>query len=184
MMMKHRKPALFCGLILCVTVLFTACGNGKADTASPTQDTVAVTSEEAKSIALSHGQFSESDVRSLRVEKDDNGRCYDVSFLAGDNEYDYEIDAETGTVISYECEAVGPNRSSAVAAALTEEEAKAIALNHAGFSETEVTWLHVSLDNDDGHAVYEVEFREGNTEYEYTVDADSGDILSYDADNR
>lgn len=38
------------------------------------------------------------------------------------------------------------------------------------------------LENDDGQSVYEIEFRNGNTEYDYTIDAFKGSILEWDKD--
>src|SRR5699024_11716384 len=38
------------------------------------------------------------------------------------------------------------------------------------------------LDYEDGREVYEIEFFSGNTEYDYTVARDTGEILSYDQD--
>ena len=37
-------------------------------------------------------------------------------------------------------------------------------------------------DRDGGRWVYEIEFREGRTEYEYAVNASSGKIVDYDKD--
>ncbi len=56
---------------------------------------------EAKRIALEHAGIKESDARKLEAELDrEHGRVvYDVSFDSGSYEYDYEIDAVTGTVI-------------------------------------------------------------------------------------
>lgn len=65
---------------------------------------------------------------------------------------------------------------------ISEEKAKSIALNHAGLKESEVKFLHVELDYDDGVLRYEVDFRQGNYEYDYDIDANTGKILSYDKD--
>jgi uncharacterized membrane protein YkoI len=65
---------------------------------------------------------------------------------------------------------------------LTEEQALAIALEHAGLTEEQVSYLNVHLDRDDGRWVYEIEFREGRTEYEYAVRASDGKIVDFDKD--
>ena len=62
------------------------------------------------------------------------------------------------------------------------EEAKTIALNHAGFSASEVTLLKAELDNDDLHVTYDIEFRNGFTEYEYEINAETGKIIKYDVE--
>lgn len=69
------------------------------------------------------------------------------------------------------------------AAALTQEEAQEIALTHAGFTADQVTGLHVRFEVDDGVPEYEVDFVQDGWEYDYTIHADTGDILEYDKDN-
>lgn len=56
--------------------------------------------EAAKRIALNHANLAENQVRRLRVERDreDGVQVYEVEFESGDFEYDYEIDAQTGTI--------------------------------------------------------------------------------------
>lgn len=65
---------------------------------------------------------------------------------------------------------------------LTEDQALAIALEHAGLTEEQVSYLNAHLDRDDGRWVYEIEFREGRTEYEYAVRASDGKIVDFDKD--
>ena len=60
------------------------------------------------------------------------------------------------------------------------EAAKEAALKHAGLSAAEVTFLEAEYDYDDGRMVYEVEFRSGGAEYEYEVDALTGEIVKYE----
>ena len=57
-----------------------------------------------------------------------------------------------------------------------------IALENAGLSADGVTFIRTHLDYDDGRAEYEVEFYQGNMEYDYDIDAVNGTILSYDHD--
>ena len=65
---------------------------------------------------------------------------------------------------------------------LTEEQALAIALEHAGLTEEQLDFSNVHLDRDDGRWVYEIEFREGRIEYEYAVRASDGKIVDFDKD--
>ena len=65
---------------------------------------------------------------------------------------------------------------------LTEDQAFAIALEHAGLTEEQLDFSNVHLDRDDGRWVYEIEFREGRIEYEYAVNASSGKIVDFDKD--
>lgn len=63
-----------------------------------------------------------------------------------------------------------------------EEKAKKTALDHAGLTESEVTFIRTKLDYDDGIAEYEIEFYKDITEYDYNIDAITGEIRSYDSD--
>jgi uncharacterized membrane protein YkoI len=65
---------------------------------------------------------------------------------------------------------------------ITDEEAENAALTHAGLSSADVSFLRSHLDRDDGRTLYEVSFYYNFTEYEYDIDAVTGNILSYDQD--
>ena len=72
------------------------------------------------------------------------------------------------------------SQAQAVEDAVDEATAINAALEHAGVTEC---YMHrVELDTEDGREVYEIEFFSGNTEYDYTVARDTGEILSYDQD--
>ena len=62
------------------------------------------------------------------------------------------------------------------------EKAKEIALADVGLKEADVRGLKADLDLERGVMVYEVEFRAGNMEYDYEIDADSGKILKSEKD--
>lgn len=62
------------------------------------------------------------------------------------------------------------------ASGISADRAKQIALSHAGVSGASFT--KVELDTDDGVRVYEIEFKVGNVEYDYDIDATSGAIIS------
>ena len=59
---------------------------------------------------------------------------------------------------------------------ISADRAKQIALSDAGVSGASFTT--VELDTDDGVRVYEIEFKVGNVEYDYDIDASSGAIIS------
>ena len=60
---------------------------------------------------------------------------------------------------------------------ITPEEAKAIALQDAGLKEADVRDLEVELDQDDGAVHYDVDFEKGEKDYDYDIDAVTGEIL-------
>lgn len=77
-------------------------------TAASTTAAAGITEAEAKEIALKAAGLAESDVTFTKVEQDiDNGiREFDIEFVKDTTEYSYEINAETGAIISQETESV------------------------------------------------------------------------------
>ena len=65
---------------------------------------------------------------------------------------------------------------------ITPEEAKRIALDHAGVSAEAAVFDRTERDYDNGIFHYEVEFRVGLIEYEYDIHAEAGEILSFEKD--
>lgn len=65
---------------------------------------------------------------------------------------------------------------------ITAEQAEQAALTHAGVTVAEAKFRRTELDFDDGVYKYEVDFYVGNTEYEYEIDAKTGNIISFDKD--
>ena len=140
--------------------------------------------EKAKTIALNHAGVSASNATFIRVQlgRDDGRMEYEVEFWSGNTEYDYDIDALTGDIRSYDRDVEGYTIPTQSGTEIGESKAKSIALNHAGVSESNAVFLQVQRDYDDGRLVYDVEFYAGNREYDYEIDAYSGSILSYDYD--
>ena len=144
----------------------------------------------AKSVALSHAGISKSSTSYIYAKKDwDDGRwVYDVEFWADGKEYDYEILASNGTILSYDYDAeyqwsgsTGTGSTSSTAD-IGEAKAKSVALNHAGISESDTSYIYAKKDWDDGRWVYDVEFWADGKEYDYEILASNGTILSYDYD--
>ena len=80
-------------------------------------------------------------------------------------------------------QAVTDPGTAAPSASITEEQARQIALDHAGLSAGEVTFLKSKLDWDDGRQTYDIEFyTAAYEEYDYEIDVLTGEILSYDFD--
>ena len=65
---------------------------------------------------------------------------------------------------------------------ISQDEALQIAMDHAGVTERDITWPRVHMDFEHGYQIYEVEFHVGWTEYNYDIDAVSGQILAYESD--
>ena len=62
------------------------------------------------------------------------------------------------------------------------DKAKEIALSHVGLSADQVTFVQANMDFDDGIQKYEIEFYYNYREYSYEIDANTGNILSYEQD--
>ncbi len=150
-----------------------------------------IVEDEAKAIALAHAGLNEADVSHLicKLDYDDGIAEYEVEFWDGTKEYDYEINAVSGDIIGYDYDmesydskpTTAPDTNTSTEY-IGEAEAKAIALAHAGLNEADVSHLICKLDYDDGIAEYEVEFWDGTKEYDYEINAVSGDIIGYDYD--
>lgn len=135
-----------------------------------------VTAAAAEDAALAHAQVERENAAFERTEwKQKKGAAvYKIEFISDGVEYEYTVNALTGAVISFESEGKKSNSQSeyiGVAAA------KNAALAHAGLRSDEVKGLKAEPDVENGKTVYEVEFECKGYEYEYVVDAKTGEIL-------
>lgn len=147
-------------------------------------------SEAAKNAALKDAGVSASSANFVKAERDwDDGRLeYEIEFWANNTEYDYTVDGTTGAILKRDTEhhgnaGTGNSTGSGTASGdIGSDKAKSIALNHAGVSESSTYNLKVKQDYDDGRLEYEVEFKANGMEYEYTILASDGTILSHESD--
>ncbi len=159
-------------------------GNHNTQTSSTAQASY-IGAKKAKEIAFGHAGVSASTAKKVEAELE-KGRNphYDISFISGNTEYDYEIDAVNGKILDYEKEYTHDGNQSASSAPsrqlIGEGRAREIALKHAGLSQSAVRELECELDRDDGTAVYEVSFKNGGFEYQYDIDAHSGSIRDFE----
>ena len=155
----------------------------------------------ALTAALKHAGLASGDVQVLKnkLDWDDGVQEYDVEFYTDSKKYDYTVNAQTGEIRSYEIDAIRQQSSAPAVSKETstpssapassqngsvigEDAALTAALKHAGLASGDVQVLKNKLDWDDGVQEYEIEFYSGNTEYDYTVNAQTGEIRSYDAE--
>ena len=158
------------------------------ETTSPSAD---IGVEKAKEIALAHAGLSNDKVSFVKVKLDyeDGVKVYDVEFYSGNVEYDYEIDAANGAILSVDKDIENyviptqPSKEAPSKAQVSEisvEEAKQIALSHAGVGSARFTKAKIDYEN--GIKVYEIEFKVGNMEYEYDINVSNGAIISSSAE--
>ena len=148
--------------------------------------------DEIRAIVFNHAGVNANDVREFEIELDDEHGIwvYEVEFKAGNIEYDYVVNAVTGEIIKSETEvdddptaAPGTPRPTAQPTQqpgsefLSEDEIRAIVFSHAGVNANDVREFEIELDDEDGIWVYEVDFKAGNIEYDYVVNAVTGAII-------
>lgn len=152
-----------------------------------------VSQEEEDGVAVYDVEFATADRRYHCDVVRSSGEVLNFSYNAvtsGDDQADDGAAAQTsGTQESSasaaqtdDASAADAQQSTASSGAIDEAQARSIALEHAGVAESDAKFYRVERDNDDGRAVYEVEFYSGNTEYDYEISAETGEILSYDSD--
>ena len=139
------------------------------------------------------------------AELDESPAHYEVELQTAWGEFEYLVDAYTGKVLSGQKDLLAtastpnettkptqsvtppaqssqPVQPSGAAQDIGYAKAKSIALNHAGVSEDQAYDMDIELDDEDGRLIYEVEFKSGNMEYDYEIDAATGAILKHEAE--
>lgn len=160
-----------------------------------------VAKEDAVSLSVQQEHEDGRDIFEVKFSTQDTEYSYDVAQKDGEIiNYNYDSTgtppagaSEGSSASGTEAQAVqeeidktqqdqsaDESQAQAVEDAVDEATAINAALEHAGVTEC---YMHrVELDTEDGREVYEIEFFSGNTEYDYTVARDTGEILSYDQD--
>lgn len=157
----------------------------KTTAATTAQSTDYIGEEAAKKAAFDHAELSESDVWELKcnLEREDGVMVYDISFETEGYDYDYEINATSGEIVKHEKERDNTNVSPSAADAngyIGYDRAKEIALEHAGLTADGVSKLEAELDSERAKVVYDVSFDANGYEYDYEIDASTGEILKSD----
>ena len=160
--------------------------NSSGTSSQSTDGSAAITEDQAREIALADAGLTTEEVTFLKTQLDrDDGRLvYDVEFYTADyTEYDYEIDAADGTVLSSDFDAEGYTAPAEGSTAITADRAKEIALAEVPGATVDDIY-EFELDRDDGRLEYEGAIWYDGTEYEFTIDGYSGAIRSWEADLR
>ncbi len=179
----------------------TAQSGQSAQTTQPAQSAQGATTDiggaRAKEIALAQAGVQEADAWELKTERDyARGKLvYEVDFETAENDYDYQIDGATGEILWSQVE---PRRTaqqaqqtqqaqqsggqSQTVADIGGARAKEIALSNAGVREADTRELKTERDYERGKLIYEVEFEVGQYDYDYQIDAATGEILWNEVD--
>lgn len=140
-----------------------------------------INKNDAIEIALKHANIKQEDIDSIKVKRDydDNIYEYEVKFTYKNKKYDYTIEETSGEITEYEVKKVKNKKTKNK---ISKSKALEIALSHANLKESQITLTKSKLDNDDGNTKYEIEFIYGQYEYDYEIDAISGEVLDYEKD--
>lgn len=121
-------------------------------------------------IDIFNNEFGSPNIDEIQFEREDGRYVYDFAGWDGEFEYEMEIDAQTGEILSQEVEADTEHDDILdLDGIISPQEAMAIALEAAGAGYVE-EW---DLELEDGFTVYEVDIEGGEDQ---DVDAHTGDI--------
>lgn len=180
-----RKKKFVIGTAVCVMVLslFTGCnGNQGKD----------IGNEKAKTNALSDAGVAEDEVTRLHVNRnEDDGRIiYEVDFTVPSIgiEYDYEILAEDGSILEVNKEEAesgntkpeqkqNQSKTESSQPTVSQEEATKLVLEKIPGATAQD--LRIKLDQDDGIQKYEGELIYEGKEYDFEIDASTGEFLEW-----
>lgn len=174
-------------------------------TTGQASDSAFIGHEAAKAIALDHAGVSEKEVWDMEIELDsERGQMvYEIEFDSAAGEYSYDIDAYTGAIHKRthkpadEQQPTDPGANSAghtgtadsvpIAAGqpkeyIGEDVAIAIAIDHAGVNTGDARGKEAELDTYMDKLVYEVDFESGGYEYDYKIDAVTGEVIKWEQD--
>ena len=191
--------------IALATIILVACisliGCNKSSTPNnQNSNNNKITMEQAQEIALKHAKLTSDQVSFIKTDTElENGiEVYNIEFSYENKEYDYKINSSNGEIVEYDSDiedyditqqqatkenkSVTPNNQNSNNSKITVEKAKEISLKHANLKDNQVVFDKTEMDYDNGVQVYDIEFHYNNVEYNYEIDASTGNILSYSQD--
>lgn len=180
------------GLSLAITATGASVAKIKPKTnTAPSQvqyvKTSQISLDEAIDIAVADAKVLRESAKftETKTDKSETVPHYDIEFVAGSKEYDYEIALSDGKILKREAEesAFSANKSDKTetnkVGYIGVDAAKAAALKKASLSSSQVRFKEAKLDFDGGTAHYDIEFTSGSCEYEFEIDAVTGDTVKY-----
>lgn len=191
--------------IALATIILVACisliGCNKSSTPNnQNSNNNKITMEQAQEIALKHAKLTSDQVSFIKTDTElENGiEVYNIEFSYENKEYDYKINSSNGEIVEYDSDiedyditqqqatkenkSVTPNNQNSNNSKITVEKAKEISLKHANLKDNQVVFDKTEMDYDNGVQIYDIEFHYNNIEYNYEIDANTGNILSYSQD--
>ncbi len=143
-----------------------------------------ISEDDAKNIALKDANVSESEVNGIRINQkiDDGISLYEVDFYVGNKEYEYEISAQDGSIRSKDTDIDNDFGSTAQNNAdVSLDKAKKTALSKVkGATEKDI---RIHSEYDDGRQIYEGSIVYKNMEYDFEIDSETGNIISWETES-
>lgn len=170
--MVNKKNFILISIILILALTLVACGSNKAS----------ITENEAKNIATEKFNLTSDEVNFTKVKKehDDGIEKYEIEFKTDNGKFEVEVNAETGEIIKFE-EALVENITIEEDNIISEEEAKDIVLDKVeGASESDISKF--KLEKDDSILKYEGEIRYEGKEYDFEINAETGEVIEWSED--
>ena len=161
--------------------------------------TAFISENEVKDIVSDNMSVSSSDLYFESIDFEMDKSVYEVEVYYQNKDYEYKIDAKDGKIIYTDFNvnnSINDNNSNnsntndstnngnnTTTASITVEEAKTIALTNANLTEDVVQFLRTEQEYDNGVLVYEIDFTYGDYEYDYKINANTSEIVSFDRDS-
>lgn len=157
----------------------------QSDSLADTQSaSTGISEESAKKTALADAKVSETDVDNIREKQsiDDGVSIYEVDFYVDNKEYEYEISAQDGSILSKDTDIDNDFGSAAQSnAGVSLDDAKKTALSKVkGATEKDI---RIHSDYDDGRQIYEGSIVYNEMEYDFEIDSETGKILSWESES-
>ena len=178
-------------LMLCLlSVNLVGCNNSsKEPNIKDSSKEQSISLEKAQEIALKDAGISSEDANIVKTELDryENISKYEIEFYTGNKKFEYDIDSKNGNILSFSSEEIGSNEEKEVLtpeASVEDigiEKAKEIVLNKVPGSDG--MNIEIEKDYDDGRLVYEGELYFNSIEYEFEIDASTGEVISWEEDS-
>ncbi len=151
------------------------------DVTPPSTSDKVIGEDKAKEIVLK--KIPGATITEFKLDEDDGRLVYEGEAYLNQTEYDFEINAVDGTVLKWESEtknkpAATPKPTTKPASSISLDDAKNIVLKKVPGA----TITEIKLDYDDGRKVYEGSAYKGSTEYDFEINASTGDIIKWESE--
>lgn len=134
--------------------------------------------DEIRNIIAGYGIPAEKIPMNMELQKHDGYLIYEVEFVYQGIEYEFEILATRGEVITYKTNKPSDNSDDdSSATVITGTEALDIALSHVNLTKDDIEELNIEPEEYDGIFEYEIEFKSGYYFYEIKVDGKNGSVI-------